>query len=157
MELIIGDNCPDFELNNQFGERIKIKELIGKKTLVIYFYPKDDTPGCTKEACSFRDAYEDFIALNCEVIGISSDSEKAHKKFADKHRLTFQLLADANKHVRKLFGVPGNLFGLIPGRVTYIIDLEGKIKGVFNSQLDPLGHIAKAMEVVKEILQKKPF
>ena len=149
MELIIGDNCPDFELNNQFGERIKIKELIGKKTLVIYFYPKDDTPGCTKEACSFRDAYEDFIALNCEVIGISSDSEKAHKKFADKHRLTFQLLSDANKHVRKLFGVPGNLFGLIPGRVTYIIDLEGKIKGVFNSQLDPFGHIAKAMEVVK--------
>ena len=157
MALTIGDNCPDFELNNQFGERIKIKELIGKKTLVIYFYPKDDTPGCTKEACSFRDAYEDFIALNCEVIGISSDSEKAHKKFADKHRLTFQLLSDANKHVRKLFGVPGNLFGLIPGRVTYIIDLEGKIKGVFNSQLDPLGHIAKAMEVVKEILQKKPF
>ncbi len=149
MALTIGDNCPDFELNNQFGERIKIKELIGKKTLVIYFYPKDDTPGCTKEACSFRDAYEDFIALNCEVIGISSDSEKAHKKFADKHRLTFQLLSDANKHVRKLFGVPGNLFGLIPGRVTYIIDLEGKIKGVFNSQLDPFGHIAKAMEVVK--------
>ncbi len=157
MALTIGDNCPDFELNNQFGERIKIKQLIGEKTLVIYFYPKDDTPGCTKEACSFRDAYEDFIALNCEVIGISSDSEKAHKKFADKHRLTFQLLSDANKYVRKLFGVPGNLFGLIPGRVTYIIDLEGKIKGVFNSQLDPLGHIAKAMEVVKEILQKKPF
>lgn len=157
MALTIGDSCPIFELYNQKGELVKIGNFIGKKNLVIYFYPKDDTPGCTKEACSFRDAYEDFKTLDCEVIGISSDSEKAHKKFADKHRLTFQLLADANKHVRKLFGVPGNLFGLIPGRVTYIIDLEGKIKGVFNSQLDPLGHITKAMEVVKEILQKKPF
>jgi len=157
MALTIGDNCPTFTLNNQAGERISIADFIGKKTLVIYFYPKDDTPGCTKEACSFRDAYEDFKSLGCEVIGISSDSIAAHKKFAEKHRLSFQLLADTDKSVRKLFGVPGNLFGLIPGRVTYIIDLEGKIKGVFNSQLDPLGHIAKAMEVVIKIKQKKPF
>ncbi|MEY4521179.1 MAG: hypothetical protein RIT10_364 [Bacteroidota bacterium] len=157
MALTIGDNCPTFSLNNQAGERISIADFIGKKTLVIYFYPKDDTPGCTKEACSFRDAYEDFKSLGCEVIGISSDSIAAHKKFAEKHRLSFQLLADTDKSVRKLFGVPGNLFGLIPGRVTYIIDLEGKIKGVFNSQLDPLGHISKAMEVVIKIKQKKPF
>lgn len=151
MALTIGDNCPAFSLNNQAGDLISIADFIGKKILVIYFYPKDDTPGCTKEACSFRDAYEDFKSLGCEVIGISSDSIAAHKKFAEKHHLSFQLLADTDKHVRHLFGVPGNLFGLIPGRVTYIIDLEGKIKGVFNSQLDPLGHIAKAMQVVKQM------
>lgn len=117
MALTIGDNCPIFELYNQKGELIKIENFIGKKTLVIYFYPKDDTPGCTKEACSFRDAYEDFKTLGCEIFGISSDNLNDHKKFAEKHRLTFQLLADTTKSVRKSFGVPSNLFGLIPGRV----------------------------------------
>lgn len=158
MALTIGDNCPTFTLNNQAGEHISITDFIGKKTLVIYFYPKDDTPGCTKEACSFRDAYEDFKSLGCEVIGISSDSIATHKKFAEKHRLTFQLLADTTKSVRNAFGVPGNLFGLIPGRVTYIVDLKGKIAGIFNSQLDPVGHIKKALEVVQQLKkQKKPF
>lgn len=150
MALTIGDKCPLFDLKNQFGETIQIEQYIGKSTLVIYFYPKDDTPGCTKEACSFRDSYEDFKTYGCEVFGISSDSMSAHKKFADKHRLTFQLLADTEKSVRKLFGVPGNLFGLIPGRVTYIIDLEGKICGIFNSQLDPVGHIKNALALVKQ-------
>lgn len=151
MALTIGDTCPIFELYNQKGELVQIGNFIGKKNLVIYFYPKDDTPGCTKEACSFRDAYEDFKTLDCEVFGISSDNLKDHKKFAEKHRLTFQLLADTTKSVRKAFSVPGNLFGLIPGRVTYIVDLKGKIAGVFNSQLDPVGHIKKALEVVQQL------
>lgn len=145
----IGDKCPDFQLPDATGKTIKISDFIGKKKLVIYFYPKDDTTGCTKEACSFRDSYEDFKEFDCEVIGISSDDEQKHASFASKHRLPFILLADKNKTVRKLFGVPGNLFGLIPGRVTYIIGIDGIVKGIYNSQTNPLGHIEKALELVK--------
>ncbi|MBU3659522.1 MAG: peroxiredoxin [Flavobacteriales bacterium] len=147
----IGDKCPDFQLPDATGKTIKISDFIGKKKLVIYFYPKDDTTGCTKEACSFRDSYEDFKEFDCEVIGISSDDEQKHASFASKHRLPFILLADKNKTVRKLFGVPGNLFGLIPGRVTYIIGIDGIVKGVYNSQTNPLGHIEKALELVKSL------
>lgn len=149
MELQIGDQCPIFSLQDQNDQTLHIQEIIGKKNLVIYFYPKDDTPGCTKEACSFRDSHEEFKDLGCEVIGISSDSVKDHKKFAEKHRLTYTLLADTKKEVRKMFGVPGNLFGLLPGRVTYIIDKTGIIKGVYNSQTDPLGHIKNALATVR--------
>jgi peroxiredoxin Q/BCP len=147
----IGDNCPDFQLHDTSGKMINMTDFIGKKKMVIYFYPKDDTPGCTKEACSFRDSYEDFKEFDCEVIGISSDSEEKHSFFASKHKLPFILLADTDKKVRKLFGVPGNLFGLIPGRVTYIIGLDGKVKGIYNSQTNPLGHIEKALELVKSL------
>jgi peroxiredoxin Q/BCP len=145
----IGDKCPDFQLPDANGKMIQISEFIGKKKLVIYFYPKDDTPGCTKEACSFRDSYEDFKDYDCEVIGISSDDEQKHAAFASRHQLPFILLADKDKVARKLFGVPGNLFGLIPGRVTYIIGIDGIVKGVYNSQTNPLGHIEKALELVK--------
>jgi peroxiredoxin Q/BCP len=147
----IGDSCPSFILKNQFSEDFDVNQVLGKKTLVIYFYPKDDTPGCTKEACSFRDRFEEFQDLGCEVIGISSDSEQKHKEFADKHKLPFILLADTNQSVRKSFGVPGSLFGLIPGRVTYIVGKDMKIKGIFNSLLNPLGHIEHALDLVKTI------
>jgi peroxiredoxin Q/BCP len=147
----IGDNCPVFKLKNQFGEEFNLANSLGNKTLVIYFYPKDDTPGCTKEACSFRDRFEEFQDLGCEVIGISSDSEDKHKEFAEKHKLPFILLADIKQEVRKLFGVPGSLFGLIPGRVTYIVGKDEKVKGIFNSLLNPLGHIDHALELVKSI------
>jgi thioredoxin-dependent peroxiredoxin len=150
-ELKKGDRCPSFSLRNQDKEVIHIEDYIGKKTLVIYFYPKDETPGCTKEACSFRDAYEEFKDLDCEVIGISSDDEDSHKIFATKHKLPFLLLADTQKTVRNQFGVPGNLFGFIPGRVTYIIDKTGVIQGVFNSQVNFAKHISEAMKVVKDI------
>lgn len=145
----IGDKCPDFQLPDAKGKMIKMGDFIGKKKLVIYFYPKDDTPGCTKEACSFRDSYEDFKDYDCEVIGISSDDKKKHAAFASRHQLPFILLADKDKVARKLFGVPGNLFGLIPGRVTYIIGIDGIVKGIYNSQTNPLGHIEKALELVK--------
>ncbi len=146
----IGDKCPDFQLPDAKGKMIKMGDFIGKKKLVIYFYPKDDTPGCTKEACSFRDNYEDFKEFDCEVIGISSDNEQKHAAFASRHQLPFILLADKDKVARKLFGVPGNLFGLIPGRVTYIIGIDGIVKGIYNSQTNPLGHIEKALELVKD-------
>jgi peroxiredoxin Q/BCP len=151
MSIKIGDNCPSFTLQDQDGKLCDINALIGEKNLIIYFYPKDDTPGCTKEACMFRDSYEEFKDLGCEVIGISSDSISSHKSFAQKHRLSFTLLADTSGKVRKQFGVPGNLFGLIPGRVTYIIDKQGVVRGIFNSLLDPAGHLKSAFETVKKL------
>lgn len=154
MAIRSGDKCPSFTLPNQNGENINIDEFIGKRILIIYFYPKDDTPGCTKEACMFRDSYEEFVDMGCEVIGISSDSIESHRKFAETHRLSFPLLADEKGQVRKQFGVPGNLFGLIPGRVTYIVDKKGVIREVHNSLLDPAGHLTKAFETVR-ILQEE--
>jgi thioredoxin-dependent peroxiredoxin len=150
MSIQIGSKCPDFSLQDQNNETVLISGIIGKKNLVIYFYPKDDTPGCTAEACSFRDAYEEFKDLGCEVIGISSDSVEKHKNFATKHRLSFTLLADIDKKARKLFGVPTNLFGLLPGRVTYVIDKSGTVQHIFNSQMNAEKHISESLAIVKK-------
>ncbi len=151
MTLKIGDTCPNFSLKNQNGETVYSADLIGSKNLVIFFYPKDETPGCTKEACSFRDMHDEFKSLGCEVIGISSDSVHSHKKFAEKFQLSYILLADTQKTVRAAFQVPANLFGLIPGRVTYIVDKNGIIRGIHNSQTDPIGHISAALNLVKTL------
>ena len=147
----IGDTCPSFELYNQSGEMINSSAFLGKQKVVIFFYPKDETPGCTKEACTFRDRYEDFLELGSQVIGISSDSVDSHAQFANRFGFQFTLLADPEKTVRKAFNVPGNLFGLLPGRVTYIIDSTGIIRGIFNSQLNPVGHVNEALKVVSTI------
>lgn len=149
--LKINDPCPIFELLNQFGEIIKINDLLGKKILVIFFYPKDNTAGCTIEACSFRDKFDQFQDLGCEIIGISSDQQSKHLQFSEKYLLPFTLLSDTNKKVRRQFEVPTNLFGLIPGRVTYVIGLDKKIKGIYNSQTNPFGHIQKAIEMVNAL------
>ena len=146
-----GNQCPKFTLKDQNGEQFNMEEVLGKENLVLYFYPKDDSPGCTKQACSFRDAFEDFVEIGARVIGISSDDEKSHKKFAEKHNLPFTLLADPNKKVRKMFGVPTNLLGLIPGRVTYVIDKNGVVQGVFNSQMHFDKHVSEAMKILKDI------
>ena len=151
MAIQIGDKCPSFQLPNQRGEQVNIDDLLGKKLLVIYFYPKDETSGCTAEACSFRDSYEDFTSMGCEVIGISSDSISAHEQFASKHRLNFTLLADTKKEVRKLFGVPNNLFGLLAGRVTYVIDMNGIVNSIHNSHLNPTGHIDAAKKAIQNL------
>lgn len=144
----VGDKCPLFSLPNQAGQIVNIADYIGKSKVVLFFYPKDDTPGCTKEACEFRDRYADFLAKGCTVFGISSDSVERHVGFIEKHSLPYDLLSDTKKEVRKRFGVPGNLFGLIPGRVTYVIDEKGIVIGVFNSQLDPIGHINTALTLI---------
>ena len=151
MPLQIGDNCPIFSLENQEGKTINMTDFIGQKILVIYFYPKDDTPGCTKEACSFRDAMQDLNNLDCEVFGISADSVASHKKFADQFRLTFHLLSDIGNTVRKSFKVPANLFGLIPGRVTYIVNKEGKIVHIINNQMNPDKHIEETIKTITSI------
>ena len=148
----IGDHCPIFSLPDSLGKDIQVNDYLGHKILVLFFYPKDDTPGCTKEACAFRDAYADFVDLGCEVFGISSDAAATHQNFQQKHQLPYPLLSDSQKKVRQQFGVPGNLFGLIPGRVTYVIGLDGKVAGIFNSQTNPVGHITEALKVVKSLL-----
>jgi len=148
----IGDNCPAFSLPDSQGKQIDVNDYLGQKILVLFFYPKDDTPGCTKEACAFRDAYADFMELGCEVFGISSDASQSHQAFQQKHQLPYPLLSDAQKKVRQLFGVPASLFGLLPGRVTYIVGLDGKIAGIFNSQTNPVGHINETLKVAKNLL-----
>ncbi len=147
----IGDKIPDFTLPDQHGNRFDIHNLIGKKNLVIYFYPKDETQGCTREACSFRDNYETFTENGFEVIGISSDSSKSHQQFMQHHHLPFILLSDEKKEVRNLFGVPSGLFGLLPGRVTYVVDKKGIVRHIFNSQLQPKQHIAESLAFVNEL------
>lgn len=151
MQIKTGDKCPTFELKDQEGNLRESKEFFNKKALVLYFYPKDDSPGCTAQACSFRDAYEDLLESGAEVVGVSGDTLEQHKKFAKKHNLPFTLLADTNNKLRKQFGVPANLFGLIPGRVTYVMDSEGTVRGVFNSQLDVKGHVKKALEIIEKL------
>ena len=151
MKLKIGDKIPSFTLLNQEGKEVKSAELVGKANLVIYFYPKDDTPGCTKEACSFRDNFEEFTDLGAQVIGISADSPKSHTKFASKYNLPFTLLSDNKNEVRKAFGVKGSLFGLLPGRVTYIVDKRGVVQYIFDSQFNALQHVSNAKEVLKKL------
>lgn len=147
----IGDLCPIFNLPNSENKQITISDYLGKKILVIFFYPKDNTPGCTKEVCAFRDAYEDFLELGCEVFGISSDQISAHMEFEKKYQLPYPLLSDSQKIVRRQFGVPANLFGLIPGRVTYIIGLDKRVAGIYNSQMNPIDHIEKSLESVRQL------
>jgi peroxiredoxin Q/BCP len=146
-----GDKCPDFKLLNQDGVLIDISTLIGEKILVIYFYPKDNSWGCTKQACSFQESQQDFIDLDCTVIGISSDSVLSHKTFSDERRLKFMLLSDMKDEVRNKFGVPASFFGLIKGRVTYVIDKKGIVQGVYNSQINSTSHIPKAIEIIKSL------
>jgi thioredoxin-dependent peroxiredoxin len=149
MALIVGDKIPKFIVKDSNGEDFNSETIVGIKPVVIYFYPKVDTPGCTTQACTFRDQYEDFKDLGAEIIGISSDSVASHEKFAKRYKLPFILLSDNNKKLRKLFGVPSDLLGLIPGRVTYVADKEGIIQLVFNSMSSKI-HIKKALEILKK-------
>lgn len=146
--LVVGDRIPAFRLLDQNGEEFDVSEFLGKQALVIYFYPKDDTPGCTKEACSFRDSYEEFSDRNVKVIGISADGVESHRDFAKKYNLPFTLLADTENEVRSLFGVRSNMLGLIPGRVTYVVNREGKIIYIFESQFKATRHISEALNAL---------
>jgi peroxiredoxin Q/BCP len=150
MELKVGDTIPNFTAKDTNGADFDSQNIVGHKPVVIYFYPKDNTPGCTAQACSFRDQYEDFKDLGAEVIGISSDSVTSHQEFTNHYKLPFILLSDSDKKIRKLFGVPGKMFGLIPGRVTYVADKNGVIQMIFDSML-ATKHIPKALKTIKEL------
>jgi len=154
MALQKGDNVPKFTTTDTKGNPFDSATIVGKKPLVLYFYPKDNTPGCTAQACSFRDQYEDFLDLGAEVIGVSGDDFTSHQKFTSQYRLPFLLLSDTDKKIRKLFGVPTALLGMLPGRVTYVIDANGIIQMVFNSMLAGQ-HIPKALAAVKKIVAQQ--
>jgi thioredoxin-dependent peroxiredoxin len=145
----VGSKVPQFSLNDQNGNLFSIDSVLGKKNLVIYFYPKDDSPGCTKEACYFRDQFEVFNEADALIIGISGQSVESHKKFADKYRLSYTLLSDEGNKIRKLFGVPTNLLGLLPGRVSYVIDKKGKVVFIFDSQTQAKRHVDEALKILK--------
>ena len=135
MDLKVGDIAPDFELPDQDGKTHKLSDYLGQKILV-YFYPKDDTPGCTKEACQIRDNFPKFSGVNTLVLGISTDSVESHKKFAQKYRLPFTLLSDVKKEVVKKYGVyqPKKLFGkefFGTVRTSFLIDKRGKIAKIY--------------------------
>ncbi len=149
--LEVGDRVPEFTLLDQDEKLFVLSEHIGLKNLVIYFYPKDDTPGCTKEACAFRDQFEVFSDLDAMVIGISGDSPQSHRNFIKKYQLPFTLLSDTADVVRQLFGVEGNFMGLIPGRVSFVIDKEGVVQFVFDSQSKAVKHVEEAQRVLLEI------
>ena len=146
----VGEKAPAFTLKDQNGKTVRLEEFAGKKNVVVYFYPKDDTPGCTKEACAFRDQYEDFKDVGAEVIGVSSDGGAAHEKFASKYKLPFTLLSDRGGVVRKQYGVPATL-GLLPGRVTFVIDKQGVVQRTFNSQFQATKHVSEAIAALRAL------
>jgi thioredoxin-dependent peroxiredoxin len=146
----VGDKAPTFSLPTQAGTNTSLDDFLGKSAVVLYFYPKDNTSGCTAEACSFRDSYEVFKKAGAEVIGVSSDSEESHQQFASKNHLPFLLLSDKKGALRKLYGV-NTALGILPGRVTYVIDKEGVVRHVFSDMLNANKHIDEALKVVQEI------
>jgi peroxiredoxin Q/BCP len=150
MELKVGDKIPNFTAKDTNGADFDSQNIVGHRPVVIYFYPKDNTPGCTTQACSFRDQYEDFKDLGAEVIGISSDSITSHQQFTNQYKLPFIHLSDGHKKIRKLFGVPAQLFGLVPGRVTYVADKNGVIQMIFDN-LMAAKHIPKALSTIKKL------
>ena len=146
----VGSKAPDFTLRSQSGANVHLKDFLGRSPIVLFFYPKDDTPGCTKQACAFRDDYGQFGAVDAEVFGISSDSVESHKSFAENNQLPFDLLSDEGGKVRQLYGVPKTL-GLMPGRVTYVIDKEGVVRRIFSSQLAVSRHVEEALAALATI------
>lgn len=149
--IAVGQKAPDLSLPNQKGDEVTLSKLWANGPVVVYFYPKDETPGCTAQACGFRDAYSTFKDAGAEVVGISSDDADSHQRFADHHRLPFVLLADTRGEARKAFGVKKTL-GILPGRTTFVLDRNGVVQHVFDSQLRPTAHVGEALDVVKRLV-----
>ena len=143
----VGDHAPDFSATTYDGNQIRLADFLGKRALVLFFYPKDGTPICTQEACAFRDSYEQFIDAGAEVIGVSGDTEENHRAFARQHTLSFPLISDADGSLRQAFVVPKTM-GIFPGRVTYVIDQAGIIRQVFSAQFASTEHVRQALIAV---------
>jgi len=146
----LGDHVPKVELSLHIGETIPLADLWRDRVVVLFFYPKDGTAICTKEACAFRDSYEQFVDAGATVVGVSGDSAESHRRFAGEHRLPFLLATDADGSLRQAFGVP-KTFGLLPGRVTYVIDRQGIVRSVFSVQFAAERHVREAMKVVTQL------
>jgi peroxiredoxin Q/BCP len=149
-----GDRAPLIALKDGEGVERRSDQLAGAP-LVLFFYPKDDTPGCTMEACAFRDSFADFQALGAQIWGVSGDDAASHQRFATRHQLPFPLLVDQGNQLRRAFGVP-NALGLFPGRVTYVIDGDGVIRHVFNNLLDGPAHRKEALDALKKLTSGGP-
>jgi len=147
----VGDTVKSFELPDQDGALVRFDDVKGKGPIVLFFYPKDETPVCTAEACSFRDAYAEFTAAGAAVFGISSDDVASHKRFATKHKLPYRLLADVGGKVRALLGVPRGLMGLMEGRVTYIVDKAGVVRHLHHAHLQAQAHVDESIAMVKKL------
>lgn len=146
-KLSIGDPAPEFSATTQDGQRISLADFRGRRGIVLFFYPKDGTPICTKEACAFRDSYEKFLAAGAEVIGVSGDSTESHRAFSERHQLAFPLVSDSDGALRKTFGVPKTL-GLLPGRVTFVIDKQGIIRLIFSALFASDEHVRQALQAI---------
>jgi peroxiredoxin Q/BCP len=151
--IAVGAQAPDFQLPAQSGEAVSLKQLLEKGPVVVYFYPKDETPGCTAEACAFRDSFDVFQKAGASVVGISDDSVESHQKFATHHGLPFLLLSDVGGAVRKAYGVPRAALGLIPGRMTFVVDRQGVVRHSFNALLAATKHVKEAVGVVEKLAQ----
>ncbi|CAN4084677.1 unnamed protein product [Withania somnifera] len=145
-----GSLPPPFTLKDQDGKNVSLSKFKGKP-VVVYFYPADETPGCTKQACAFRDSYEKFKKAGAEVVGISGDDPASHKAFAKKYRLPFTLLCDEGNKVRKEWGIPGDLFGTLPGRQTYVLDKNGVVQLIYNNQFQPEKHIDETLKLLQSL------
>ena len=150
----IGDVAPDFTLPDQAGRPVRLSDMLGQRSVVLYFYPKDETPGCTIEARAFRDSYDVFTNAGVEVIGISADSVRAHHRFATRNALPFLLLSDHDGAVRERYGVEKTL-GLLPGRVTFVIDQGGVVRHIFSSQLQVKRHSREAAGAVQALREQQ--
>lgn len=146
----VGDTAPDFSLPDQRGETVTLSAHRGS-WVVIFFYPADNTAGCTAEACSFRNSYDDFGEVGAVVIGVSGDSVESHDGFATKHNLPYTLVSDESGELRDSWGVPKS-FGLLPGRVTYVIDPDGVVRNVYSSQLLTSRHPSEALKAIRRHL-----
>jgi peroxiredoxin Q/BCP len=145
----VGDSAPDFTATTPDGQTLRLSDFLGRRAVVLFFYPRDGTPVCTKEACAFRDSYEKFAEAGAEVIGVSADSDQKHRAFAAEHRLPFHLVSDADGSLRKAFGVPKPLLGLLPGRTTYVIDKAGIVRLTFSALFASDEHVRQALEAVQ--------
>jgi peroxiredoxin Q/BCP len=150
-KLPIGGKAPDFELLDQSGNTFRLASALEKGPVVVYFYPKDFTGGCTAEACSFRDLNPEFAAAGAQVVGISRDPVESHRRFADAHRLPFTLLSDAQGAVSTAFGVEKVMFGLIDGRVTFVLDRAGVVRHRFEGLLRATKHVDEALRLVRQL------
>jgi peroxiredoxin Q/BCP len=145
-----GQAAPDFTAPRTGGGEFRLSDLRGKSAVVLYFYPKDETPGCTAEACAFRESYEIFVDAGAEVVGVSGDSVDSHERFAEHHELPFILISDKGGALRRQYGVKATL-GVWPGRVTFVIDKDGIVRHVFASQMDAVRHVAEALETIRKL------
>jgi peroxiredoxin Q/BCP len=142
-----GDKAPEFTAVSHRGETVRLSDFLGKRGLVLFFYPKNGTFVCTKEACAFRDSYAKFADAGVEVLGVSGDSDESHRKFATDHQLNFPLISDTDGKLRRLFTVPKTL-GIFPGRVTYVIDRQGIIRKIYSAQLASAEHVRQAIDAL---------